>query len=88
VQKEKLLALAQEGFEPQTIESIIRDPYVFEFIGLKQQEVLPEKELEQALLDHLIHFLLELGKGFCFEARQKRIIIDNEHHFIELQCIN
>ena len=46
--------------------------------------MLPEKEMEQALLDHLLQFLLELGKGFCFEARQKRIIIDNEHHFIDL----
>jgi predicted nuclease of restriction endonuclease-like (RecB) superfamily len=40
--------------------------------------------MEQALLDHLLQFLLELGKGFCFEARQKRIVVDNEHHFIDL----
>jgi len=82
--KEKLLAMARENLDVQIIESIIRDPYIFEFLGLKQQEVFPEKDLEQALLDHLMHFLLELGKGFCFEARQKRIIIDNEHHFIDL----
>ena len=82
--KEKLLAMVQATPATSTITDLIRDPYVFEFLGLKQQEVLPEKELEQALLDHLQQFLLELGKGFCFEARQKRIIIDNEHFFIDM----
>ena len=82
--KEKLLAMVQAAPATSTITDIIRDPYVFEFLGLKQQEVLPEKELEQALLDHLQQFLLELGKGFCFEARQKRIMIDQEHYFIDM----
>lgn len=82
--KEKLLAMVQAAPATHTFPDIIRDPYIFEFLGLKQQEVLPEKEMEQALLDHLLQFLLELGKGFCFEARQKRIIIDNEHHFIDM----
>lgn len=82
--KEKLLALVQAAPVTHNITDLIRDPYIFEFLGLKQQEVLPEKEMEQALLDHLLQFLLELGKGFCFEARQKRIIIDNEHHFIDM----
>jgi len=82
--KEKLLALAHSKPFANSFPELIRDPYIFEFIGLKQQEVLPEKELEQALLDHLLQFLLELGKGFCFEARQKRIVVDNEHHFVDL----
>jgi len=82
--KEKLLELANSKLQENSFPDVIRDPYIFEFIGLKQQEVLPEKELEQALLDHILQFLLELGKGFCFEARQKRIVIDNEHHFIDL----
>ena len=82
--KEKLLALAHSNSELNSFPDLIRDPYIFEFIGLKQQEVLPEKEMEQALLDNLLQFLLELGKGFCFEARQRRIVIDNEHHFIDL----
>ena len=82
--KDKLLALVQAAPFTHTLTDIIRDPYIFEFLGLKQQEVLPEKDMEQALLDHLLQFLLELGKGFCFEARQKRIIIDNEHHFIDM----
>jgi predicted nuclease of restriction endonuclease-like (RecB) superfamily len=82
--KEKLLAMVHATPDANTFLNLIRDPYIFEFLGLKQQEVLPEKELEQALLDHLLQFLLELGKGFCFEARQKRIVIDNEHHFIDM----
>lgn len=82
--KEKLLAMVQATPAANTFSNLIRDPYIFEFLGLKQQDVLPEKELEQALLDHLLQFLLELGKGFCFEARQKRIVLDNEHHFIDM----
>jgi hypothetical protein len=53
----------------------IRDPYVFEFLGLKAKDAVAETDLEDALLDHLQEFLLELGHGFCFEARQKNIII-------------
>ncbi|MEP6628086.1 MAG: PDDEXK nuclease domain-containing protein [Ginsengibacter sp.] len=82
--KEKLIQLAQKNVENQTVHDILRDPYIFEFLGLAKQDVIPEKELEQILLDHLLKFLLELGKGFCFEARQKRIVIDNEHHFIDM----
>ncbi len=82
--KEKLLSLTQEEAAELLPEDIIRDPYIFEFIGLKQQEVLKEEQLEEALLDHLQSFLLELGTGFCFEARQKRITVDDEHHYIDL----
>lgn len=82
--KEKLLALTHHKAAIQNFPDLIRDPYIFEFLGLKPCEVLLEKEMEQALLDHLLQFLLELGKGFCFEARQKRVIIDNEHHYIDL----
>jgi predicted nuclease of restriction endonuclease-like (RecB) superfamily len=82
--KDAILEMPQSKEPNQTILHYIRDPYVFEFVGLKQQEVLPERQLEQALLDNLLQFLLELGKGFCFEARQKRIVIDNEHYFVDL----
>ncbi|MBX7262769.1 MAG: PDDEXK nuclease domain-containing protein [Chitinophagaceae bacterium] len=82
--KEKLLDIAQQNIAIQSAADFIKDPYIFEFLGLKQRDVLPEKELESILIDHLLQFLLELGKGFCFEARQKRIVIDNEHHFIDL----
>jgi predicted nuclease of restriction endonuclease-like (RecB) superfamily len=82
--KEKLLALSQQDTAVHSAFDIIKDPYIFEFLGLKQQDVLLEKDLEKSLTDHLLQFLLELGKGFCFESRQKRIVIDNEHHFIDL----
>lgn len=66
----------------------IRDPYTFEFLGLNAQDVVTETDLENALIRHLQDFLLELGKGFCFEARQKRIIIDGEYYFADLVFYN
>lgn len=62
----------------------VRDPYVFEFLGLKPQEVMAESQLEDQLLDKLHDFLLELGHGFCFEARQKRILSGDNHYFVDL----
>lgn len=82
--KEKLLQITRDEASQLVPADIIRDPYIFEFIGLKQHEVLKEDKLEKALLDHIQQFLLELGKGFCFEARQKRITVDDEHYFIDL----
>ncbi|MFZ1574866.1 MAG: PDDEXK nuclease domain-containing protein [Chromatiaceae bacterium] len=81
--KKKLAALAQQGAEIQTILPI-RDPYIFEFLGLKPAEVMSESHLEAQLTEKLQDFLLELGHGFCFEARQKRILIGDEHFFIDL----
>jgi predicted nuclease of restriction endonuclease-like (RecB) superfamily len=66
----------------------VRDPFVFEFLGLKPKEVMYESNLEDAILDNLQDFLLELGHGFCFEARQKRILIGGEHYFIDLVFYN
>jgi len=66
------------------ISELIRDPYVLEFVGLAEQARYTETDLETALLDHLQAFLLELGSGFCFEARQKRITVGNEHDYIDL----
>jgi len=62
----------------------IRDPYVFEFLGLKPAEVMGESALEDALLDKLQEFMLELGHGFCFEARQKRLLIGDTYFFVDL----
>ncbi len=62
----------------------LRNPMVFEFLGLPINETLHEAQLEKALMDNLQKFLLELGFGFCFEARQKRILIDDEYYFIDL----
>ena len=69
-------------------EKIIRDPYVLEFLGLEQNPHFYEKELEQALIDHLQKFLLELGRGFSFVARQKHIVFDDRHFFIDLVFYN
>lgn len=66
----------------------VKDPFVFEFLGLDAKETVSETDLEQALMDHLQDFLMEMGKGFCFEARQKRIIIDDQYHFIDLVLYN
>jgi predicted nuclease of restriction endonuclease-like (RecB) superfamily len=79
--QEGVLALAQEGELVTTPTAMIRDPYVFEFLGLKREELYTETQLERALLDHLQEFLLEMGKGFCFVARQQRITFDNEHYY-------
>lgn len=82
--KTTLARLAQAGAEPASRRDLIRDPYVFEFLGLQPREVMSEGQLEDALLDRLQDFLLELGHGFCFEARQKRLLIGGEHFFVDL----
>jgi predicted nuclease of restriction endonuclease-like (RecB) superfamily len=66
------------------ISELIRDPYVLEFVGLAEQPRYTESDLETALLDHIQGFLLELGSGFCFEARQRRITVGTEHDYIDL----
>ncbi|WP_263772822.1 PDDEXK nuclease domain-containing protein [Propionivibrio soli] len=81
--KKKLAAQTQSAVSPAPAFPI-RDPYVFEFLGLKPQEVMGESQLEDQLLDHLQNFLLELGHGFCFEARQKRLLIGETHGFVDL----
>jgi predicted nuclease of restriction endonuclease-like (RecB) superfamily len=67
-----------------TVAELIRDPYVLEFTGLAEQPVWSEADLETALLDHLQRFLLELGTGFCFEARQFRMTVGNKHDRVDL----
>ena len=82
--KDALARLTHQQAEPQSPQHVIRDPYVFEFLSLRPQEVMTERKLEDALLDRLQQFLIELGHGFCFEARQKRVLIGGEHGFIDL----
>jgi predicted nuclease of restriction endonuclease-like (RecB) superfamily len=82
--KKKLAALAHESAEIAEPKLAIRDPYIFEFLGLKPREVMSESHLKDQLLDKLQDFLLELGHGFCFEARQKRILIGDTHYFVDL----
>jgi predicted nuclease of restriction endonuclease-like (RecB) superfamily len=82
--KAKLASLARSGAEAAPSRLAIRDPYIFEFLGLKPMEVMSESHLEGQLLNKLQEFLLELGHGFCFEARQKRILIGDSYGFIDL----
>lgn len=82
--KKELIASITSATEKLLPEQIIKDPYVLEFTGLETKAKYSENDLEMALLNHLQDFLLELGNGFCFEARQKRISIDNEHDRIDL----
>jgi predicted nuclease of restriction endonuclease-like (RecB) superfamily len=77
-------ARKQSADAPATIEDLIRDPYVLEFAGLADRAAYSENDLESALLNHVQTFLLELGTGFCFEARQFRITVGNEHDRIDL----
>lgn len=84
---EKLLSLPSvQGHDSAELQ--IRQPFTFEFLGLKAQEVVDEHDLEDALISHLQEFILELGKGFCLEARQKRIIIDDEYYYPDLVLYN
>ena len=84
-------AVSNEIFKKEpskTPEDIIKDPYVLEFIGIKQSSDIFEKDLEKALIDELQKFLLELGRGFSFVARQKHIDLDGEHFYIDLVFYN
>ena len=84
---EKMLSQSSvQGHDSAALQ--IRQPFTFEFLGLKAQEIVDEHDLEDALISHLQEFILELGKGFCFEARQKRIIIDDEYYYPDLLFYN
>ncbi|TAK40822.1 MAG: DUF1016 domain-containing protein [Saprospiraceae bacterium] len=88
-QDKKGMLLDQQAQSQQVKpKDLIKDPYVLEFLGLQQQPRLSEKKLEQALIDKLQAFLLELGKGFAFLARQKRITTDTKHFYIDLVFYN
>lgn len=82
--KHTVLALAEKGQELKTPKDAIKDPYIFEFLGLSKEVVIKEHNLEKKLIDNLQAFLLELGKGFSFVARQFRITLDNTHFYIDL----
>ncbi len=74
----------QQKISPQQSTDIIKSHYFFEFLNINQPHLIEENELEQALIEHLQQFIIELGNGFCFEARQKRILIGDEYYFIDL----
>jgi len=87
-QKESVLALARNEKEPSDAQEIIKDPMYLEFLGLHREASYYEKDLEQAIITHLHDFLLELGNGFAFVARQKRLHIEGDEFFIDLVFYN
>ena len=81
---QKMSEYVQSKTQKMTVTDFVRNPYVYEFLGLKDREIVEESELEEALINHLEEFLLELGQGFCLEARQKRILVDDDYFFCDL----
>jgi predicted nuclease of restriction endonuclease-like (RecB) superfamily len=86
--KKGIKALAEKGQLIARPEDVLKEPLVLEFLGLNERAAYSETDLESALIDHLEHFLLELGKGFLFEARQKRFTFDGDHYFVDLVFYN
>lgn len=84
VQPELLREIVKEKAEKTSPSQIVKSIYAFEFLGLKTKDAVEESDLETALLDHLQDFMLEMGHGFCLEARQKKILIGDEYFFIDL----
>lgn len=86
--KEAVLAVARRERIPQTPQEIIKDPMVLEFLGLERRQQYYESDLENALIDHLQDFLIELGNGFTFVARQKRLLLEDDEFFADLVFYN
>lgn len=86
--KERVLELALNGNEIAKPSDIIKDPYVFEFLGVPENKTMLESDLEKALVDHIEKFLLELGKGFMFVGTQQRITLGNEHYYVDMVFYN
>ena len=88
VNKEQVLALAMKGNEIATPADIIRDPYVFEFLGLPEDKPMMESDLERALVQQIEKFLLELGRGFMFVGTQQRVTLNNTHYYVDMVFYN
>ncbi|WP_414731840.1 PDDEXK nuclease domain-containing protein [Agathobaculum desmolans] len=86
--KERVLSLALKGNEISQPSDIIRDPYVFEFLGLPEDKPVMESDLEQALVQQIEKFLLELGRGFMFVGTQQRVTVNNTHYYVDMVFYN
>ena len=86
--KEKVYALSKEGQTLNVPEDILKEPYVFEFLNLKEPKPILEKDLERKLVKHMEDFLLELGKGFMFVGTQQRITLGNTHYYVDMVFYN
>ena len=88
VNKEKVLSLAQKGIEINQPADIIRDPYVFEFLGVPENKPILESDLENALVVQIEKFFLELGRGFMFVGTQQRVTLNNTHYYVDMVFYN
>ncbi|AZA53898.1 YhcG family protein [Chryseobacterium sp. G0201] len=86
--KEKVLQLAHKGQEITNAEDILKNPYVFEFLGIPENKPILEKDLEAKLIRHIEDFLLELGRGFMFVGSQQRVTINNTHYYVDMVFYN
>ncbi len=86
--KEKVLELALKGNEINKASDVVKDPYVFEFLGIPEEKVIMENDLEKALITHIEKFLLELGKGFMYVGSQQRITLGNTHYYVDMVFYN
>jgi predicted nuclease of restriction endonuclease-like (RecB) superfamily len=86
--KETVLKLARQGQILESASDVIKDPYVFEFLGIPEKKPILEKELEEKLIRHIEDFLLELGKGFMFVGSQQRITLGNRHNYVDMVFYN
>ena len=86
--KEKVLDLALKGNEINKASDLVKDPYVFEFLGLPEEKPMMESDLEKALIDHIEKFLLELGKGFMYVGSQQRVTLGNTHYYVDMVFYN
>ena len=86
--KELVLSLAEKGIEIAKPADIIRDPYVFEFLGLPEDKPVMESDLERALVQQIEKFLLELGRGFMFVGTQQRVTVNNTHYYVDMVFYN
>lgn len=86
--KKQVLALAEKGIEIAEPSDLIRDPYVFEFLGIPEDKPMLESDLERALVQQIEKFLLELGRGFMFVGTQQRVTINNTHYYVDMVFYN
>ena len=86
--QERVMALAEKGIEILEPSDLIRDPYVFEFLGIPEDKPMMESDLERALVQQIEKFLLELGRGFMFVGTQQRVTINNTHYYVDMVFYN
>ena len=86
--KETVLNLSKKGIELLDAKDVLKDPYVFEFLGIQENKPMMESDLEKALVEHIEKFLLELGRGFMFVGTQQRVTLNNTHYYVDMVFYN